>query len=304
MPRSVDRLGPPLTGPAAAIARPRRRWASRGSSRAATRHAGPWRPVAGPEPMSGEHPCPPGRTSRPSPIRSAPTSSATHHPGRRATGRRGHLRPRRAPVVVHGFSAEGILYAQTLSRLVDLGCQGHRHRHRRPRRHPRPAHRRRQRWPAYADLLGRVLDHLGIKRRPSSPATPWARLVTELAAAQPSGRSPSCCSTPSSVTPGTDGQPVPVLPAPDGRPRGHAAGSTPSPRSRGSATRARRSGGLVGPTIGATWEVADARPPASILRSRGSRRHARGLGAAKVPGVRGPRRLGLRRAGPDRQGRR
>ena len=51
-------------------------------------------------------------------------------------------------VVVHGFSAEGILYAQTLSRLVDLGLQGHRHRHRRPRRHPGPAHRRRQTSPA------------------------------------------------------------------------------------------------------------------------------------------------------------
>ena len=42
-------------------------------------------------------------------------------------------------VVVHGFTAEGFLYAQTLHRLVGQGLQGHRHRHGRPRRHPGPA---------------------------------------------------------------------------------------------------------------------------------------------------------------------
>ena len=66
-------------------------------------------------------------------------------------------------VVVHGFSAEGILYAQTLSRLVDLGFKviavdtaGHGG----TLGLPTGA----QSLASYAELLGRVLDHLGIQR--------------------------------------------------------------------------------------------------------------------------------------------
>src|SRR3954468_1202354 len=63
-------------------------------------------------------------------------------------------------VVVHGFSAEGILYAQTLSRLVDLGFKviaidtaGHGG----TLGLPTGA----QSMASYAELLSRVLDHLG-----------------------------------------------------------------------------------------------------------------------------------------------
>src|SRR3954447_4040076 len=66
-------------------------------------------------------------------------------------------------VVVHGFSAEGILYAQTLSRLVDLGFKvvaidvaGHGGTLGLPTTGGGFA--------AYADLLNRSLDHLGIRR--------------------------------------------------------------------------------------------------------------------------------------------
>ena len=76
-------------------------------------------------------------------------------------------------VVVHGFSAEGILYAQTLSRLVDLGFKviavdtaGHGG----TLGLPTGA----QSMASYAALLGRVLDHLGRGARPCSPGTRWA----------------------------------------------------------------------------------------------------------------------------------
>src|SRR3954452_15006567 len=87
-------------------------------------------------------------------------------------------------VVVHGFSAEGILYAQTLSRLVDLGFKviaidtaGHGG----TLGLPTGA----QSLASYAELLGRVIDHLGIKRMVLAGHSMGGRLVTELAASQP-----------------------------------------------------------------------------------------------------------------------
>lgn len=87
-------------------------------------------------------------------------------------------------VVVHGFSAEGILYAQTLSRLVDLGFKviavdtaGHGG----TLGLPTGA----QSMKRYAELLGRVLDHLGVREAVLAGHSMGGRLVTELAARQP-----------------------------------------------------------------------------------------------------------------------
>ncbi|MGV3759378.1 MAG: alpha/beta fold hydrolase [Actinomycetota bacterium] len=87
-------------------------------------------------------------------------------------------------VVVHGFSAEGILYAQTLSRLVDLGFRviavdtaGHGG----TLGLPTDA----QTMQSYAELLGRVLDHLGVPRAVLAGHSMGGRLVTELAAREP-----------------------------------------------------------------------------------------------------------------------
>lgn len=87
-------------------------------------------------------------------------------------------------VVVHGFSAEGILYAQTLSRLVDLGFKviavdtaGHGGTLGLPTNA--------QSMASYAQLLGRVLDHLGVQEAVLAGHSMGGRLVTELAASQP-----------------------------------------------------------------------------------------------------------------------
>ncbi len=87
-------------------------------------------------------------------------------------------------VVVHGFSAEGILYAQTLSRLVDLGFKviavdtaGHGG----TLGLPTDAHT----MASYAELLGRVLDHLGVREAVLAGHSMGGRLVTELAANDP-----------------------------------------------------------------------------------------------------------------------
>jgi pimeloyl-ACP methyl ester carboxylesterase len=87
-------------------------------------------------------------------------------------------------VVVHGFSAEGILYAQTLSRLVDLGFKviaidtaGHGGTFGLPSNA--------QSLASYADLLARVLDHLGIREAVLVGHSMGGRLVTELAANEP-----------------------------------------------------------------------------------------------------------------------
>ncbi len=87
-------------------------------------------------------------------------------------------------VVVHGFSAEGILYAQTLSRLVDLGFKviavdtaGHGGTLGLPTNA--------QSMASYTELLARVLDHLGVPRAVLAGHSMGGRLVTELAASQP-----------------------------------------------------------------------------------------------------------------------
>ncbi len=88
-------------------------------------------------------------------------------------------------VVVHGFSAEGILYAQTLSRLVDLGFKviavdaaGHGGTLGLPTGAATMT--------SYAELLGRVLDHLGVAEAVLVGHSMGGRLVTELAALEPS----------------------------------------------------------------------------------------------------------------------
>lgn len=88
-------------------------------------------------------------------------------------------------VVVHGFTAEGFLYAQTLSRLVSSGFKvvaidtaGH----------GGTAGLTGDGGgdlASYAELLGRVIDHLGIKRAVLVGHSMGGRLVTEYAATNP-----------------------------------------------------------------------------------------------------------------------
>ncbi len=88
-------------------------------------------------------------------------------------------------VVVHGFSAEGLLYAQSLSRLVSMGFKvvaidtaGHGGTAVLPRDGLELA--------AYSRLLGRAMDELGIRRAVFAGHSMGGRLVTELVAADPS----------------------------------------------------------------------------------------------------------------------
>jgi len=87
-------------------------------------------------------------------------------------------------VLVHGFSAEGILYAQTLSRLVSMGFKvvavdtaGHGGTLGLPTGGAS--------MEAYTRLLGRVIDALGIEQAVLMGHSMGGRLVTELAATQP-----------------------------------------------------------------------------------------------------------------------
>lgn len=87
-------------------------------------------------------------------------------------------------VVVHGFSAEGFLYAQSLSRLVKMGFRviaidtaGHGATQGLPLNG--------QNMNAYAELLGNVIDELGIKRYIVAGHSMGGQLVTRLAAARP-----------------------------------------------------------------------------------------------------------------------
>jgi pimeloyl-ACP methyl ester carboxylesterase len=87
-------------------------------------------------------------------------------------------------VLVHGFTAEGILYAQTLSRLVGMGFKvvaidvaGHGGTQGLPTDGAN--------LDAYVDLLGRVLDELGIRRAVFAGHSMGGRLVTQLAAENP-----------------------------------------------------------------------------------------------------------------------
>lgn len=87
-------------------------------------------------------------------------------------------------VVVHGFSAEGFLYAQTLSRLVAMGFKviaidtaGHGGTQGLPSSG--------QDLAAYGELLGRIIDELGIERCVLAGHSMGGRLVTQLAAERP-----------------------------------------------------------------------------------------------------------------------
>ncbi len=88
-------------------------------------------------------------------------------------------------VVVHGFSADGLLYAQTLSRLVSLGFKvvaidtaGHGGTAVLPKDGMELA--------AYSRLLGRAVEELGIRRAIYAGHSMGGRLITELAATDPS----------------------------------------------------------------------------------------------------------------------
>jgi pimeloyl-ACP methyl ester carboxylesterase len=87
-------------------------------------------------------------------------------------------------VVVHGFSAEGFLYAQTLSRLVSMGFKviaidtaGHGGTAGLPSDG--------QTLASYSELLGRVIDELGIRHCILAGHSMGGRLVTQLAADRP-----------------------------------------------------------------------------------------------------------------------
>lgn len=87
-------------------------------------------------------------------------------------------------VVVHGFTAEGFLYAQTLARLVPSGFRviavdaaGH--------GGTDGLREGAGNLAEYAELLGRVVDHLGVARAVYVGHSMGGRLVTELVARQP-----------------------------------------------------------------------------------------------------------------------
>jgi pimeloyl-ACP methyl ester carboxylesterase len=87
-------------------------------------------------------------------------------------------------VLVHGFTAEGILYAQTLSRLVRMGFKvvaidvaGHGGTQGLPTDGARLG--------AYVRLLARVLDELGVRRAVLAGHSMGGRLVAQLAAEDP-----------------------------------------------------------------------------------------------------------------------
>lgn len=87
-------------------------------------------------------------------------------------------------VVVHGFSAEGFLYAQSLSRLVKMGFRviaidtaGHGATQGLPLSG--------QNLNDYADLLGRVIDELGIDRFVVAGHSMGGQLIIRMAAARP-----------------------------------------------------------------------------------------------------------------------
>jgi pimeloyl-ACP methyl ester carboxylesterase len=87
-------------------------------------------------------------------------------------------------VVVHGFSAEGVLYAQTLSRLVSMGFKviaidtaGHGGTQGLPTGGAN--------LDSYARLLARSIDELGIRRAMLAGHSMGGRLVTQLAASDP-----------------------------------------------------------------------------------------------------------------------
>ncbi|MGH8972886.1 MAG: alpha/beta fold hydrolase, partial [Acidimicrobiia bacterium] len=122
------------------------------------------------------------------PRRAVPTVRLSRHRIRLADGHvvSALVAGRGVPLVlVHGFSAEGLLYAQSLSRLVSMGFKvvaidtaGHGGTAVLPRDGLELA--------AYSRLLGRALDELGIGRAVFVGHSMGGRLITELVAADPS----------------------------------------------------------------------------------------------------------------------
>jgi pimeloyl-ACP methyl ester carboxylesterase len=120
-------------------------------------------------------------------LRSIPTVRLARHTLRLADGHevQALVAGRGMPlVVVHGFAAEGLLYAQSLSRLVSLGFKviaidtaGHGGTAVLPRDGFELA--------AYSRLLGRAVDELGIRRAFFLGHSMGGRLVTDLAALAP-----------------------------------------------------------------------------------------------------------------------
>ncbi len=134
-------------------------------------------PLVGPE---GPGPLTAVESRRPAPrlARSTITLPDGHQVGLAVTGQGIPL------VAVHGFSAEGILYAQTLSRLVNMGYRvvavdaaGHGGTYGLPGGGGSLSD--------YSALIGRVLDELGIRRAVLAGHSMGGRLVVELAAAEP-----------------------------------------------------------------------------------------------------------------------
>jgi pimeloyl-ACP methyl ester carboxylesterase len=131
-------------------------------------------PIIGPGPTQEEE----AGVSRPRLARHEVTLADGHTVGVAICGRGVPL------VVVHGFTAEGILYAQTLSRLVDLGFKviaidtaGHGGTLGLPTEAGSLKH--------YAHLLREVLDHLGVRAAVLAGHSMGGRLVTEVAARHP-----------------------------------------------------------------------------------------------------------------------
>jgi pimeloyl-ACP methyl ester carboxylesterase len=120
-------------------------------------------------------------------LRSVPTVRLTKHRIQLSDGHsvQALVAGRGVPlVVVHGFAAEGLLYAQSLSRLVALGFKvvaidmaGHGGTAVLPRGGLELA--------AYSRFLGRVVSELGIRRAVYAGHSMGGRLITELIADDP-----------------------------------------------------------------------------------------------------------------------
>jgi len=168
-----DGWEPIVVRPEGALDAPPRPASTRGRSSKVRHLATSTEPIIGPGPAADEV-----HATLPRLARHEITLADGHEVGVAICGRGVPL------VVVHGFSAEGILYAQTLSRLVDLGFKviavdtaGHGGTLGLPTNA--------QSMKSYAELLGRVLDHLGVQEAVLAGHSMGGRLVTELAAMQP-----------------------------------------------------------------------------------------------------------------------
>jgi pimeloyl-ACP methyl ester carboxylesterase len=135
-------------------------------------------PIEGPEGPDAEIGAARGPVAAPRLARHLVTLSDGHQVGVAVSGRGLPL------VVVHGFSAEGFLYAQTLSRLVSMGFK--------VIAIDTAGHGGTQGLPygganleQYTRLLARAIDELGIRRAMLAGHSMGGRLVTQYAASAP-----------------------------------------------------------------------------------------------------------------------